>query len=457
MSRRVEAVSFLRAMLAALALLAPGSRSAAQDWFVDASAPAGGDGKSWPTAFDHLQDALALATSGEEIWVAQGVYAPTFLSEPPDPRSATFLLPGAVRIYGGFQGGEATLERRAGLFDQTVLSGDLGVAGDPADNAYHVVRMLGAPQVAPTVLDGFTIRDGSGLVPGGAQRKGGGVHLTGNGPYGPVLELGNCRVRDNRAESGGGIAALDLASLFMRDCIVRDNRAQLNGGGLFALTSWAVRAYNTTWVGNSAQGDGGAVFLNSTAPDSIWFVNGLFHSNRAERGAAAMLKGGPFTSGAGKWFQCTVAFNQAVSEGGGFHADPSSAIPPKLHVSNSILWGNTLGSGASEQIFGAGNVQRTLVEGGWPGAGNLAGDPLFVDPAAGDLRTAQGSPAHDSASNLLVPFDLFDFDGDGLAGEPVPRDLDGNLRFGFDPWAAGFGVGWPGQDGVVVDMGAYEF
>jgi hypothetical protein len=146
-----------------------------------------------------------------------------------------------------------------------------------------------------------------------------------------------------------------------------------------------------------------------------------------------------------------------VSEGGGFHADPSSAVPPKLHVSNSILWGNTLGSGASEQIFGAGNVQRTLVEGGWPGAGNLAGDPLFVDPAAGDLRTAQGSPAHDSASNLLVPFDLFDFDGDGFSGEPVPRDLDGNLRFGFDPWATGFGVGWPGQDGVVVDMGAYEF
>ena len=424
----------------------------AQDWFVDASAAPGGDGTSWSTAFVELQAALSLAQPGEEVWVADGLYRPTYLHEPPDPRSATFLLPPDVRIYGGFDGSESSLAQRAGLFDATVLSGDLGAAGDPADNAYHVVRMVGLPQLERTILDGFTIRDGNGLVPGGASRRGGGLHLSANGMLGPVLELGNCRVRANRAERGGGIAVLNLAQIFVRQCIVRDNSADLHGGGLFAQSSWSVRCYDTLWLDNSAQADGGAVYLNSTGPDSTWFVNCVFRGNSAERGGAALLHGGAFTAATGHWFQCTLASNQAASEGAAFHADPSSAVKPKLHVFNSIVW-----DAARAPIFGSGDVRRSIVAGGWPGEGNLSLDPLFVDLLGGDLRTLQGSPAHDSASNLLVPFDLFDADGDGLQGEPIPHDLDGRPRFGVDPLASILGVSWPGVDAIVVDMGAFEF
>ncbi len=43
---------------------------------VDDNAPAGGNGQSWGTAYKYLQDALTAATSGNEIWVAEGVYYP---------------------------------------------------------------------------------------------------------------------------------------------------------------------------------------------------------------------------------------------------------------------------------------------------------------------------------------------------------------------------------------------
>ena len=40
------------------------------------NAGTGGDGATWGTAYKYLQDALAAATSGDEIWVAAGIYYP---------------------------------------------------------------------------------------------------------------------------------------------------------------------------------------------------------------------------------------------------------------------------------------------------------------------------------------------------------------------------------------------
>ena len=48
----------------------------AETIFVDADAGPGGNGKSWQTAFDDLQDALAAAQGGDDIWVAEGTYTP---------------------------------------------------------------------------------------------------------------------------------------------------------------------------------------------------------------------------------------------------------------------------------------------------------------------------------------------------------------------------------------------
>ena len=50
--------------------------SKAKTIYVDDNASAGGDGASWASAHKYLQDALASAEYGDEIWVAEGTYKP---------------------------------------------------------------------------------------------------------------------------------------------------------------------------------------------------------------------------------------------------------------------------------------------------------------------------------------------------------------------------------------------
>ena len=82
-----------------LALVAMASPARAIDRFVDDDAP-GGNGLNWETAFNDLQDALAVANVGDVIHVAQGTYKPTAGID----RNATFVLPNGVTIRGGFAG-----------------------------------------------------------------------------------------------------------------------------------------------------------------------------------------------------------------------------------------------------------------------------------------------------------------------------------------------------------------
>jgi hypothetical protein len=56
----------------------------------------GSDGSTWGKAFTDLQQALSVTVSGDEIWVARGVYTPGALV------TQTFQLVSGVEIYGGF-------------------------------------------------------------------------------------------------------------------------------------------------------------------------------------------------------------------------------------------------------------------------------------------------------------------------------------------------------------------
>ncbi len=198
--------------------------------YVDADATGAADGSSWTDAFPDLQDALAIAEAGDEVWVAEGTYRPA-AGEPVD-RDASFVLVSGVGLYGGFDGSETKRDERDPEANVTVLSGDLGVPGDSTDNAFHVVTASGVDE--STVLDGFTVTGGYG-----------------NGA--------------NPRNRGAGIYAED-GSLTVRDCrIVANAVVQTDGfgggGGAFFGASGRVVFEGVAFERNGLDGIGGGLWL----------------------------------------------------------------------------------------------------------------------------------------------------------------------------------------------------
>ena len=167
---------------------------------VNINAATGGDGASWATAYKYLQDALAAAADGNEIWVAKGTYYPD-LDEAgnvtDDDRAASFALKAGVSIYGGFAVGDTSRNQRDWDINLTVLGGAIGGSG----NSYHVVTASAFSGTA--TLDGFTITSGNA---NGPTRSGGGMVSNGAG----TLKLANIIFSGNRAAGTGG--GLDLRS-----------------------------------------------------------------------------------------------------------------------------------------------------------------------------------------------------------------------------------------------------
>ena len=82
-------------------------------WYVDQSSTNTPDGTSWATAFLDVQDALEVASDGDQIWIAQGWYVPTDRGgNPEDPREASIRLIAGVEMYGGFYGNETSLDQQ---------------------------------------------------------------------------------------------------------------------------------------------------------------------------------------------------------------------------------------------------------------------------------------------------------------------------------------------------------
>lgn len=445
---------------------------------------------TWADACD-LQTALATATWGDEIWVAQGVYTPGVTV------SDTFILQSGFALYGGFAATETLRSQRDWEANTTTLSGDIGTIGSVDDNAYHVITITTGVTEA-TVLDGFTIvgSNANGISP---DSDGGGIYntggtptlrnlviqsnqamLNGGGMYSasgrPVLS--NVSIISNTATNGGGLA--DGAGGFvLRDVLFRGNVADGYGGGLYnsgdsdllnvifernttnysygggMANSGASRLTNVAFYGNIATefgGDGGGLANYGDAT----LVNVIFSGNEAVAGTG----GGLYNETCNPTLiNTSFSGNAAASGGSALYNNQSNAT-----LQNSILWGNsgTQMANASSTV----TVTYSLIEGGWTGTGNLDADPLFTrapssgddtlwgtaDDDYGDLSPLYSSPALDAGDSTVVPTDTLDLDGDGILTETLPLDFAGHPRqldVGGSP-DTGNGTA------PLVDMGAYE-
>ncbi|GMV98293.1 MAG: hypothetical protein AMXMBFR83_26450 [Phycisphaerae bacterium] len=145
--------------------VSPPARLSTSVIYVDADATGANKGTSWADAFTDLQTAILTAQvpgtncPGAELWVANGVYKPTFNLNPLDPRGFTFLLADNVRLYGGFEGASAPRQYPNGETgrDQRDPSDPdrMAVLTHDAPLSRYVVTSIGHGPT--TVLDGFVI------------------------------------------------------------------------------------------------------------------------------------------------------------------------------------------------------------------------------------------------------------------------------------------------------------
>ncbi|SMD11561.1 choice-of-anchor Q domain-containing protein [Pedobacter nyackensis] len=431
-----------------------------------ASTAGANSGASWADAYIRLQTALELAKSGDEIWVAKGVYSPV------QHLDSTFNMVSGVKIYGGFAGTTETLltERIANAkgkytVNESILSGN-------NVNAHVVTSILAL--TPESTLDGFTITAGSASSTG-VKGYGAGVYISnipGNGTYsnlviknnnatiygagmynnstgirlknvsfeynavtttnryggglyntGANLDLNDVSFKGNSAVNGGGMWN-NAAGIIMTKATFEENVAT-SGGGLY--TTGAINLNQASFIKNATTGNGGGIYGSGT----ITVNNSIFSANSITAAVAttATNGGGMYFSGTATVTNCTFSNNTtnytvagATTIGAGLYAAPAA-----FGIYNNIFWGNKRGNDVNDQIGGtATNLANNLIQDDYIyGANNLIGNPEFENALTHDLRLKNGSVAINAGNNAYV----------GPA-----NDLGGNTRIIHN----------------IVDLGAYE-
>lgn len=170
------------------------------------------DGSSWDDASDNLQAIINASDVGDQVWVAKGTYRPTENLTGTADVDKSFILRNGVKIYGGFAGGESSINDRTAISttNETILSGDFG----GGVNAHHVV--VNIDNISGVVLNGFTITGGNAngtnsITPGTiaiARNYGGGININTNGS----IDFENLIIRNNTSASNAGGMYFNIAN-----------------------------------------------------------------------------------------------------------------------------------------------------------------------------------------------------------------------------------------------------
>ncbi len=385
--------------------------------YVDGEADGSGDGSSWANAYMHLNDALAVAVSGDEVRTAGGVYYPDINSASgthTGDRLSSFVVGNGVTLVGGYAGSQyADGDYRNFELHPTVLSGDIGASGDLSDNSYSVVKTVSGQNIR---IEGFTITGGNANGENLSTRRGGGMYLNSR------ITISNCTITNNYAFlDGGGIYLSSYFELF--DSAITDNIAGRSGGGLYLPNDHGSRITRCRISRNQSEtnegyfGYGGGIYLGNAYYMTI--TDSLIADNRSKNPGSAIR----FT-GSLMVINCTIVNN---------HPEWLNIGNGNFWLHSSIVWGNTpIDDSLWGDIPGAWNccLQNNTFD---EQRCNISEDPQFDSDGKG-YRLLAGSPCIDAGLSLF----LF---------EDQTRDLDKRLRV-----VDGDYNGQP-----TVDMGAYEY
>ena len=378
--------------------------------YVDDDANGAFDGSNWDNAYLCLQNALAIAESGDEVRVAQGVYKPdqsgviVGRSGPqarnPGDRTASFQLKNGVALMGGYAGiGEPDPNVRNIETYQTILNGDLN--GDDglnftnySDNSYHVIKNSGVDETA--VLDGFTITSGNAPDVPNNQRGGGMSNIDSN----PTII--NCTFLRNKAFGDAGGMWNERSSPIITNCRFISNYSGYSGGGMRNKNRSNPILINCLFIYNFSDSRGGGI-----------------DNEGAESTSNLILT------------NCTISRNSSL-DGGAIHNSGGH-----IEVTNCILWNNTFNQISLSEGGTITVTYSNIQQGSFLGEGhNIYADPLFANPENSDFHLKSEACRWDSVSESWVL--------DGITSPCIDAG-DPNTDYGLEP----------SPNGNRINMGVY--
>ena len=212
--------------------------------------------------------------------------------------------------------------------------------------------------------------------------------------------ISDCVFSDNSAGCGGGIYNVHYSSPSINGCIFLRNQTDNDyGGGIYTWWQSSPVITNCTFWKNKAHSYGGGISNISASPVIT---------------------------------NCTFTDNNANLTGGGIHNSESSSL-----MTNCIFWGDTSGTAtkAIDEIFTESgtaiftycDIQANPGSPVYTGTGNIAANPMFVNPGNGNFHLMGDSPCIDSGTNgaIQVTGITKDFEGD-------PRISRGRVDMGVD-------------------------
>ncbi len=319
----------------------------------------GTDGSTWSTAYTNIQAAIDAASSGDEIWVKEGVY----YADPAAPdvvenvdRTLSINLASGVKLYGGFTADEVTVDDRPmidldgdGIIEAwefsspSVISGEIQNDGDITNNTQHILIVPSGVD-ATTLVNGFTIEDGysdaTSTISGiGTFVFSSGINVGGGSLYGCVIQ--NCESNTAADGYGGGISAVNanIDGCFVDGCVVTAKVTY--GGGIYLDASEMKGCHinNCGIVTSEIQGvvAGGGVYSNSAIVDSC-IISGC----SSDPGTSIKSYGGGIYSADSHVIDSKIFDNiieGTAGNGGGVYAVNSTYI-------NSLIFNNEASANA---------------------------------------------------------------------------------------------------------------
>ncbi|MEM7800952.1 MAG: choice-of-anchor Q domain-containing protein, partial [Chloroflexota bacterium] len=360
------------------------------------------------------------ASTGDEIWVAEGIYLPG------SDESDSFDLVDGIAIYGGFSATETLRSERDWETNLTVLSGDVdsndttdedGLVVDSANiignNADHVVEVGAVANT--TVLDGFTITAGQADGSNWQDEDGGGMRIESGDPT-----LSNLTFIGNMASENGGGLVGESSESHLTNLTFIANTARFGGGARFYSGQLDMTGF--FFQGNASTDVGGGMLIE----DGVSTMRDVtFHQNSASSGGGmymtfgtlsitdvtfrqntATFDGGGLIKSYGDLTLTNVIFEQNTAssrDGGGmFNGDD------RLTINNTIFKGNSAG-GDGGGLYNVGSVNTELTNvafygnsattGG--GIEEVASSSAFVNiTLSGNKATSNGGGIHNESSAL---------------------------------------------------------